>query len=270
MSLVVVPVGELRELYNSLKPVLIKGEHPYWDPSRWNPEKCRYDNRGCIGLNCFDAVNESLAEGDPRQKWVCCRECKDTVPALVILKEMIGYCEKWKDDTYTLAKASPYYKILKDHLSRETVNTDCMTWYTFVPHDRLDLTVNTLGKMASFCKNMFENPKRIKWSMWVVESGKHKSSPNPHIHALVKYHPDGAKNYMARQRDKLWQAEFPQHIHRLDWSRGTDHRGIEYRNLNCKKLQQQKIDYMDNSKKHLFGEDHTNFKDLGIRGGLSS
>lgn len=271
MSFVDVPLGELRELYNSLKPVMLyEGEVARWDPSRWNPELCRYGKRGMIGLNCFDAVSETFLEGTPHQKWICCKGCRDVVPALLTLQEMIKYCEKWNDDHYTLAKSSPYFKILKPHLPKETVDTVCMTWYTFVPHDRLGVDGITLGKMAQFCKELFENPKRIAWSMWVIESGKHASKPNPHIHALVKYHPNGSKNYMSRERDKLWTNHFPKYEHRLDWRRDDEHKGIEYRNLNCQKLQQQKIDYMDNDKKHTFGESHTNYIDLGIRGGLSS
>ena len=270
MSFVDIAVGELRDIYDSLKPVMLEGERPFWDTTRWHPEKCRYGKRGLIGLNCFDACSESFAEGDPRQKWLCCKHCKDIVPALVILMEMIRYCEKWNDDYYTLAKSSPYFRHLKEYLPKDIVNSECMTFYTFVPHDRLAIDGDTLGKMAQFCKDLFENEKHIKWSMWVVESGKHKNKPNPHIHALVKYHPGGSKNYMTRERNKLWQAQFQKACHRLDWKRDDDYKGIEYRNLNCKKLQQQKIDYMDNDKKHMFGESHTNFIDLGIRGGLSS
>lgn len=213
-----------------------------------------------------DAPSDCVRCMDPSYLPVMCRNCKQHIPRILTIRTMLGYCNKW-DEAYELDSSSPYYKILKNYLPK--IDTDSLTWYTIVPKERLDMDPLTLNALAKFCKNIFEDTQFVIWSKWVVESGKNRDNPNPHIHALVKF--GSSQNFRARMETR-WKKIFPRPCDSILWKRKDTTQkcgyscGIKMDILNNPELRHDKQEYMKNECKGS----HENFIDLGINGGLSS
>lgn len=199
-----------------------------------------------------------------------CSNCQDKLPLILTTNDMIKWCKKEKEDFYNLDKSTTAYKLLKDHLPETDAEVDSFA-YSIIPKERLPMEPLTLNALAKFCKAVFENEKHIKFSRWCVESGKWEDNPNPHIHAVVKF--SESKNF-ARFMNNQWRKTFPIPEHTIQFTRYNKKlkrnvKGIDiYRCMNPE-ITKDKIKYLDNRFKHEFGEDHTNYVDLGINGGIN-
>lgn len=174
----------------------------------YDPSKCRWIEHLNIQPEIFSCA-DVLHDANARETY--CRYCKNWIPQIKAIDFMIAYLLKWKDEHYELDGKHPWYKILKDHLPE--METDTLCWYSIVPKERLPMEPLNLNALAKFCKDTFENTNFFSWSKWVVESGKHSENPNPHVHALVKFHTSA--NF-ARELKTRWKKIFPDHEHRID------------------------------------------------------
>lgn len=238
----------------------------------YNPEACeqqkRYYKERCkfnSAIMCRHCVEYDINVYAPY-----CSSCKDKLPLILACNDMIKYCKREGEDFYNLDKSTDAFKLLKDHLPESDAEVDSF-FYSIIPKERLPIDPLTLNAMAKFCKTVFENQKYIKFSRWAVESGKWEDNPNPHIHAVVKF--SDSKNF-ARYMNTQWRKTFPIPEHTISFSRYNKKlkrnvKGIDiYRCMNAE-ITKDKIKYLDNGAKHEFGEDHTNYVDLGINGGVN-
>jgi len=226
------------------------------------------------GCRWEGVCRQVLTQGPDWELGTYCRNCHPFIPALVAVRHMKCYLDRWGDPVYDLAIDHPWYKLLKDKLPEHISSSEADSFfYTFVPEERLPLDPETLNKMAAFCGEVFENTDYIRESWWVVESGKHPERPNPHIHAVIRFN-GKPKNWQRDQVRKKWKSFFPDPAHRLDWMRKVGKKmfkGTDKYTCTTNRITLDKIDYLDNDRKNsmLGGTDHTNFVDLGINGGLN-
>lgn len=198
-----------------------------------------------------------------------CKNCVE-LPKIYAVNQMEKYCIRENEDFYNLDKSTQEYKILKDHLPEGDAEVDSF-FYSIIPKERLPIDPLTLNAMAKFCKVVFENEKYIKFSRWCVESGKNEDNPNPHIHAVVKF--EGSKNF-ARFMCTEWKRIFPLPEYTIQFSRYSKKlkrnvKGIKIVRCMNTEITGDKIKYLDNGNKDEFGDDHTNYIDLGINGGVN-
>ncbi len=204
-----------------------------------------------------------------------CKNCIELLPKILILNDMTKITEGNGEGFYNLDKSTKEYKILKDHLPESEAEVDSF-FYSIIPKERLPMEPLTLNALAKFCKIVFENEKYISFSKWCVESEKWEDNPNPHVHAVIKFR--DSHNY-ARFMCTQWKKVFPLPEYTIQFSRYSKKlkrnvKGIDiYRCMNAE-ITSDKIKYLDNGNKDEIeirsGDDHTNFIDLGINGGLSS
>lgn len=200
-----------------------------------------------------------------------CPICHPWIPRIIAVTWMIQYINRYRLETYDLDHTHRFYKLLKDDLPEVNEAEIDSHFYTFVPKERLPMDPLTLNAIAKFCKIVFENPEVIRWSKWVVESGKHPERPNPHIHACVRFN-GSPKNFQRDYIRKEWKKIFPHPDSTFSWKRkvgNKTYKGIDRYPCQTLRITEDKVRYMSNDHKHQFGDDHTNFVDLGINGGLS-
>lgn len=141
-----------------------------------------------------------------------------------------------------------------------------MSFFTVVPEKRFEYIPDRWWKLDDFCKDILikKGKKYFNDCWYVIESGKHKDSPNLHIHFLADFKIGGSKHFK-RDFIRLWDRYFTNPIHNIRWERGTNV-GFHRIDCNTKQLQDDKLDYMTNSNKGT----HENFEDLGISGRFSA
>lgn len=145
---------------------------------------------------------------------------------------------------------------------RAKIKVKGMSFYSIVPKDRLPYSEAEAMKIKDFCEYFFEKKFRkfIEKCWWVVESGKFKEQPNLHIHALISFKPQGAKNFR-RELVTSWNKFWSDSKYTIDWK---NHKGCGIHRVPCNtaQIQEDKIKYMENDHKGS----HENFTDLGICG----
>lgn len=141
-----------------------------------------------------------------------------------------------------------------------------MSFYTFVPMERLTYCAENIDRMRKFGETMCEvrGNKYFNQVWYVVESGKYKDNPNIHIHLLCDFwfkngSNKGSKLFL-RDCKHIWKKIFFEDKYTCEWMtpQGT---GINRKDCNTLEIQEDKVNYMDNSSKGA----HENFTDLGIR-----
>lgn len=202
-----------------------------------------------------------------------CPVCHPWIPRIIAVNHMIQYIHRYKLERYDLPSDHRYYRLLKDNLPENSEGEIDSHFYTFVPKERIPLEPLNMNAMAKFCQIAFENPNFIRWSKWVIESGKHKDRPNPHIHVVIKFNGQ-PKNWQRDVIHKEWKKIFTDPNFTLQWKRQVGkktYKGVDRYACQTARITDDKIAYMDNDKKNTLhkGTDHTNFIDLGINGGMS-
>lgn len=246
----------------------------------YNPEKC-------LTPKIYERSVDSLIDAghNPRSAARCfayhcldypnglgpfCKYCKNWLPHKQAIKEMIDWCHYHEEEFYSLEKSTRTFKLLKDHLPEESKKEVDSCSYSIIPKERLPLEPLNLNALSKFCETVFNSEKHIGFSRWVVESGKHEDNPNPHIHAVVKF--KDSANFARLLRD-TWKEIFPDPKYTIYFKRYSKKlkrnvKGIDIYRCTSPAITADKIAYLDNDKKHEFGEDHTNYIDLGINGGI--
>lgn len=229
-------------------------------------QKEYYKFKGC-GNQIARIMTRHCVEYDDLVHAPYCKMCKPYLPKILATNRMIKHCQYNSEDFYNLDKSTASFRLLKEHLPEADAEVDSF-FYSIIPKDRLPIDPLTLNALAKFCKVVFENNKYVRFSRWCVESGKWENKPNPHIHAVVKFQ-DSAN--FARFMSNQWKKVMPLEEHTISFSRYNKKlkrnvKGIDiYRCMNAE-ITGDKIKYLDNSLKGEFGEDHTNYIDLGING----
>lgn len=253
-------LGELTDLRKSFQEI-------------YDPEKCKQQERFLCERTAMSRImcRHCVEYDDDIDYSPYCENCKDPLPKIIATNRMIKVCKRDGEEFYNLDKSTKVYNLLKDYLPEREAEVDSF-FYSIIPKDRLPIDPLTLNALAKFCQAVFEDPKYIKWSQWCVESGKWEDNPNPHIHAVVKF---ADSHNFARTMTARWKKIFPLPQYTISFSRYNKKlkrnvKGIDiYRCMNAE-ITADKVKYLDNGSKHEFGDDHTNYVDLGIKGGLSS
>lgn len=196
-------------------------------------------------------------------------------------------CDMMDDTVDDVARLIHYYEIinkLRNEGVRVDINDDCKkvlkkyvskpkkiynqkkgngpgcSWYSIVPEERLDFCPGNIARLKSLCEKCFTE-KNCECAQWVVESGKHKSKPNLHIHALVKI--GGRNKNFRRFFIGKWNKEFKDKRFNIEYKHG-DNVGWKMIPVNCWEMKKDKLSYMNNDSKGS----HENFVDLGVSGGF--
>lgn len=198
-----------------------------------------------------------------------CENCRK-LPQILEINRMVKFCHSNEEEFYNVDKSTRAFIIIKDLLPESDAEVDSF-FYSIVTKERLPMDSLTLNAMAKFMKIVFENEKFISFSRWCIESGKNEDCPNPHMHAVVKF--KDSKNwsrFMMTQWRKIFpDPEFTIDFKRFDKKKKKQVKGIDiYRCMNGM-ITADKVKYLDNSLKNEFGDNHSNFIDLGINGGLN-
>lgn len=153
-------------------------------------------------------------------------------------------------------------KVLKKFVKIENVKSEgpkC-AWYSIVPKERLPYCSGNIKRLKDLCERCFTEDN-VECCKWVIESGKHKDKPNLHIHALVKI--GGRNKNFKRFFMGKWNKEFKDKRYNISY-KSKDNCGWKMIPVNCWKMKQDKLDYMNNDSKGS----HENFVDLGVSGGF--
>lgn len=244
----------------------------------YDPEKCEMQASWISETTRKKRImTQHCVEFDSETVIPYCKYCRDFLPQQFACDLMLKHMEDNGHDFYNLDLSTPLGKLMKEHIDQKKFESKGEVdsyFYSIIPKDRLEMDPLTLNAMAKYCKEVFEDKERITWSKWVVESGKHEDNPNPHIHAVVKFR-GKPKNFARDRLKQIWKNIFPDENHTIDWKRHSkklkrDVKGIDMYRCMRPDVTSDKIKYLDNNCKNDFGEDHTNFVDLGINGTLSS
>lgn len=280
VSLSLEDIQDLKKKFRECKktPKLISGRWVIDVSDGYDPELCLFKKAWMEekDVNRLRIMPQHCVEFDYTVYAPYCKYCRDFLPQQFACNKMLDHLQKYGDDFYNLDVSTPMGKLLKPHIDQKMLESKGEVdsyFYSIIPKDRLDMDPLTLNAMAKYCKEIFEDKDRIAWSKWVVESGKHEDKPNPHIHAVVKFR--GKPKNFARRMCTVWRKIFPDENHCIDFKRYNkklkrDVKGIDMYRCMRPDVTSDKIKYLDNNCKHDFGEDHTNFIDLGIKGTLSS
>lgn len=243
----------------------------------YNPESClkmlEFETLKKQGNMSYRIHAKHCVEFENLVRSPYCKNCQNKLPYILALNNIIKSCQKDETEVYNLDTSTENFNLLKSYLPEKgKVGEVDSILYSIVPKERLAMEPLNLNALAKFCKDIFEDEKFVSWSAWVVESGKHEDAPNPHIHAVVKFR--NSHNFADRLK-RRWKKIFPLEENAIDWKRYDKKKkkmilGTHTKRCFSKAITEEKIRYLDNSKKGEFGEDHTNYIDLGIKGGLSS
>lgn len=137
-----------------------------------------------------------------------------------------------------------------------------MSFYTIVPYKRLEFKRAEVMRITNCAKKIFQNKQFFSYSHFCVESGKHKSKPNLHIHCLCKFNKGQGKNF-SRYLLKTWKSFFPEKKYNISYKemkKGKLNTGIDRVPCNNLQIQEDKKVYLSNQNKGS----HANFIDLKI------
>ena len=132
--------------------------------------------------------------------------------------------------------------------------------YSLVPRKRIGISEVEVEKMMRFVKKL-SNFNYYNEFWFSIESGKHEDNPNLHVHIVLEFKNSG--NFRDRIH-KWFEKEFPENTLRYKLKRkdGSFNEGVDVKPILNDEIWKEKIDYLDNTKKNEFGDDHTNFIDL--------
>jgi hypothetical protein len=126
--------------------------------------------------------------------------------------------------------------------------------YAVSPKKRIKVVEFEVLKMCRFLEKVFKNKKFYKEYHYQIESGKNENLQNLHFHLVIKFKPEERNNFK-RDMVRAWNSMYKNNP--IDWKNG-----IKWKRYN--KFYEDKLKYLDNSKKNEFGDDHTNYRDLRV------
>lgn len=206
----------------------------------------------------------------------------DDITRLVHFHEIYSKLRKAEGDEAATSLNRECNAILRKYVRRKQNRQpkqsaiEGLSFYTFTPKARIGISEGEVDKMRIFCEKFFSKKYFVKcW--WVLESGKHESKPNLHIHLLGKFrsfkNSKGSEESMSKNFrrnmitawSKIYDPKFTlKYKIPKNGEAGYFNEGIDHKPCNTLEIQNDKREYMINSKKGS----HENFIDLKVNGGF--